>query len=77
MRAINKIILHCSATTEGRRTTVEDIRNWHKQRGFNDIGYHYVVYLDGSIHNGRDVELVGAHTKGHNTGSIGFVMLAE
>ena len=71
MRAINKIILHCSATPEGRHTTVEDIRNWHKQRGFNYIGYHYVVYLDGSIHNGRDVELVGAHTKGHNTGSIG------
>ena len=71
MRAINKIILHCSATPEGRHTTVEDIRNWHKQRGWSDIGYHYVVYLDGTIHEGRNIELVGAHTKGHNTGSIG------
>ena len=71
MRAINKIILHCSATPEGRHTTVEDIRLWHKQRGWSDIGYHYVIYLDGTIHNGRPIKQIGAHTKGHNTGSIG------
>ena len=71
MRAINKIILHCSATPGGRHTTVEDIRLWHKQRGFRDIGYHYVIYLDGTIHNGRPIKQIGAHTKGHNTGSIG------
>ena len=72
MRKINKIILHCTATPEGRYTTVEDIRRWHKQKGFNDIGYHYIVYLDGTIHDGRNVEIVGAHTKGYNTGSIGI-----
>ncbi len=71
MRKINKIILHCTATPEGRYTTVEDIRRWHKQRGFRGIGYHYVVYLDGSIHLGRPIEEIGAHTKGENTGSIG------
>ena len=71
MRKINKIILHCTATPEGRYTTVEDIRQWHKQRGFRDIGYHYVVYLDGSIHLGRPIEEIGSHTKGENTGSIG------
>jgi N-acetylmuramoyl-L-alanine amidase len=73
MRKINKIILHCTATPEGRHTTVEDIRRWHKAQGWSDIGYHYVVYLDGSVHEGRPVDIVGAHTKGHNTGSISVV----
>ena len=55
MRRIDKIILHCSATPEGRNVTVEDIRAWHIERGFRTIGYHYVIYLDGSVHAGRPV----------------------
>ena len=73
MRTINKIILHCTATPQGRHTTVEDIRLWHKSQGWSDIGYHYVVYLDGSIHTGRPIEVSGAHTKGLNKNSIGVV----
>ena len=71
MRKITKIILHCSATPEGRDYTVADIDRWHKQRGWQGIGYHYVVYRDGSVHPGRPVEQVGAHTSGHNANSIG------
>ena len=70
-RVIREIIVHCSATPEGKDYTIDDIRKWHKQRGFSDIGYHYVVYRDGSVHVGRDVDLIGAHCTGHNTGSIG------
>jgi N-acetylmuramoyl-L-alanine amidase len=70
-RTIKEIIVHCSATREGRDYTVADITKWHKQRGFNDIGYHYVIYRDGSLHNGRDVNLVGAHCTNHNAHSIG------
>jgi N-acetylmuramoyl-L-alanine amidase len=71
MRKINKIIIHCSATPEGRHTTVEDIRRWHKERGFADIGYHYVIYIDGSVHKGRLIEQQGAHCLGQNKNSIG------
>lgn len=71
-RKIKEIIVHCSATREGRDFTVDDIRKWHKQRGYSDIGYHYVIYRDGTIHNGRDVNLVGAHCTNHNTYSIGI-----
>ena len=71
MREIKKIIVHCTATPEGRDHTVADIKKWHLQRGFQDIGYHYVVYRDGSIHKGRDVSRIGAHTSGHNASSIG------
>ena len=71
MRDIDKIIVHCSATPEGRHTTVEEIRQWHLQRGWKDIGYHYVIYLDGTIHRGRPESVVGAHCSGYNKNSIG------
>ena len=70
-RDIREIIVHCSATPEGRNFTVSDIKKWHLARGFSDIGYHYVIYLDGSINKGRDESKVGAHCEGHNTNSIG------
>lgn len=70
-RTIDKIIIHCTATPEGRDYTVADITYWHKQRGFSDIGYHYVIYRDGTIHEGRNVNIAGAHCTGYNTHSIG------
>ena len=72
MRKIDKVIIHCSATPEGRDYTVADIDRWHRERGFNEIGYHYVVYRDGSVHTGRDVVKIGAHCKGQNANSIGI-----
>ena len=72
MRKIDKVIVHCTATPEGRHTTVEDVRRWHKERGWSDIGYHYLIYLDGTVHEGRPVERSGAHCKGHNKTSIGI-----
>ena len=74
VRKITEIIVHCTATPEGNDTTVEAIRKAHmRERGFSDIGYHYVVYLDGSIHEGRSVHQAGAHCSGHNSNSIGVV----
>ena len=72
MREIDKIIVHCSATPEGRDVSAATIDDWHKQRGWSGIGYHYVVGLDGKIEYGRSVYSTGAHVKGHNTGSIGL-----
>lgn len=73
MRQINELIWHCTATPEGREVTVETIRQWHKQRGWADIGYHKVVHLDGSVSEGRPESQVGAHVAGRNTGTIGYV----
>lgn len=70
-RYVNEIIIHCSATPEGRDYTVEDIDKWHRAKGWAGIGYHYVIYRDGSIHKGRDEAKVGAHCLGHNLTSIG------
>ena len=71
MRKITKIIIHCSATPEGCDYTVADIDRWHKSRGWQCIGYHYVIYRDGSVHTGRPVAQIGAHCTGHNANSIG------
>ncbi|MCR4800248.1 MAG: N-acetylmuramoyl-L-alanine amidase [Bacteroidales bacterium] len=71
-RKIDKIIIHCSATKPNQACTVELIDKWHKARGFDQIGYHYVIYQDGSLHEGRPVSKVGAHCVGQNTNSIGI-----
>lgn len=71
MRHIDKIIIHCSATEAGEDISASDIREWHLQRGWKDIGYHYVIRMDGRIENGRPEELSGSHCKGHNRYSIG------
>lgn len=49
----------------------KDIDRWHRERGFNEIGYHYVIDLDGTIEQGRAIEKIGAHCKGYNANSIG------
>lgn len=77
MRKITKIIIHCAATPEGKDYTVEQIRQWHttpkpKGNGWKDIGYHFVIYRDGSVHPGRPIEQIGAHTSGYNANSIGI-----
>tara|TARA_X000001382_G_scaffold47933_1_gene32436 strand:- start:238 stop:645 length:408 start_codon:yes stop_codon:yes gene_type:complete len=71
MREIEKIIVHCSATPEGRDVSTEEIRQWHLDRGWSDIGYHFVIELDGTVGDGRPVEIAGAHAQGHNSDSIG------
>ena len=72
MREIKRIIIHCSATPEGRDVSAETIREWHLKRGWSDIGYHYVVDIEGCIHGGRPIDRAGAHVKGHNKDSIGI-----
>jgi|TARA_B110000908_G_C9953601_1_gene313634 N-acetylmuramoyl-L-alanine amidase len=71
-RKVNKIILHCTATPEGRDISAATIKKWHTDKGWSDIGYHYVVKLDGTVEEGRPVKRQGAHVRGHNKNSIGI-----
>ena len=81
MRDINEIIVHCTATRpdwwQGRTTEekVAEIKLWHtRDRKWKNIGYHYLIDRDGTVAKGRPVEQVGAHCKGHNTGTIGVAL---
>ena len=76
MREIKKIILHCTATEEGKDYSVQTIRSWHmdEPRMWSDIGYHYLIRNDedGTIELGRPIERPGAHVRGHNSDSVGI-----
>ena len=71
-RAMNTIVIHCSATKEDKDYSIEDIKKWHLQKGFKDVGYHFVIKLDGTIEIGRPLDKIGAHVANHNTNTIGI-----
>ena len=72
MRKVNKIIIHCTATVEGNNVSAGTIRQWHLRRGWSDVGYHYIIGIDGEIQSGRSVQMQGAHTRSFNEDSIGI-----
>lgn len=72
-RIITDIIIHCTASQPCADLSADDIRRMHKAQGWSDIGYHYVVRLDGTVEEGRDVDIIGAHVSGFNKHSIGVV----
>jgi N-acetyl-anhydromuramyl-L-alanine amidase AmpD len=75
-REINLIIIHCTATPPEFDIDVETVRRWHIfERGFNDIGYHYLIKRDGTLESGRPVDMVGAHASGYNQNSIGVALV--
>lgn len=76
MRKIDQLIVHCAATKPSMDIGVEDIRHWHvDERGWDDVGYHYVIRRDGTIEPGRDVAVAGAHAYGHNAHSLGVCLV--
>lgn len=89
MRAIDLIVIHCSASPNGRWVTASDIDVWHHQRGFcrapswrnvlnpqlSSIGYHFVIYTSGAIAAGRALDEIGAHVYGYNRASLGICLI--
>lgn len=75
MRAIREIIIHCSATHPGMDIGAKEIREWHTAKGWQDIGYHFVIRRNGAVETGRGIEQVGAHVEGHNQYSIGICLV--
>lgn len=79
MRPITEIIVHCTATRPdwwANKTTsqkVTEVKLWHiRDRGWRDIGYHFLIDRNGTVAQGRPLDQVGAHTQGKNTGTIGI-----
>lgn len=92
-REVTTIAIHCADTPNGRPQTVADIDSWHQhngwhradywrvKKGFNpsllSIGYHFVIYVDGTVHTGRHVDEIGAHVGGHNSNSLGICLVGK
>ena len=76
---IDAIVVHCSAMIEGKDYRASDIDRWHRQKGWQMIGYNYVIDLDGTIETGRPISMYGAHCntaglsgRAYNNHSIGI-----
>jgi N-acetylmuramoyl-L-alanine amidase len=72
MRPIHTLVIHCTATPEGKEFTRKQINDMHVARGFSGIGYHKIIHLDGKIEQGRPQNAIGAHVAGHNIGTLGY-----
>lgn len=71
-RTIKYIVIHCSDTDPLKPYPFETCRRDHIQHNkWSDIGYHYYITTDGTLHPGRDLETIGAHVVGFNKCSIG------
>lgn len=74
---ISKIVVHQSDSPHGRGDNAETIHRWHMERGFDGIGYHYVITEAGRLEHGRPHYWQGAHTKRHNADSIGICVIGR
>lgn len=88
-RQITGIIIHCAATPNGQWHSVDEIDQWHQQRGFKRsdefrkkynpellaIGYHFIIYPNGAVATGRHLDEVGAHAKGFNSKTLGVCLI--
>ena len=72
---INLIVVHCSASPQGRGDNAATIHKWHLDRGWSGIGYHHVILEDGTLEPGRPPYWTGAHCRGHNTDSVGICLI--
>lgn len=69
------IVIHCADTFADMDIGAKEINEWHKQRRWSEIGYHYVIRRNGDVEKGRSENKPGAHVAGYNTGSIGVCLV--
>lgn len=72
---VELIVVHCSATKPSMDVGAAEIRRWHRERGWLDIGYHFVIKRDGSIEEGRKLDVAGAHARNWNHCSLGICLV--
>lgn len=68
------IVIHCSATPARMDVDIATVAEWHKERGFTTVGYHYFIKRDGTLQEGRGLYDIGAHVVGFNHCSVGVCM---
>jgi len=73
-RPVDRVFLHCTASSYDHHDDIEVVRAWHLGRGWSDVGYHFMIHKDGSISAGRELEKTPAAQKGHNKGTIAIAM---
>lgn len=86
MRNVREIFVHCSDSPYGSAHVID---GWHRARGWDGIGYHYVIgngrpgpsaydaEFDGFVECGRDPSRIGAHVRGRNAESLGVCVVGR
>lgn len=69
------LVVHCAATKPSMDIGLREIRQWHRQKGWLDVGYHFIIRRDGAVEAGRDVNVIGAHVQGYNSESVGVCLV--
>lgn len=72
MNKIDAIVVHCSATRAGQDIGKSEINRMHVERGFNCIGYNYVVRIDGTVETGRSLQIDGAHCNSKGFSGVSY-----
>ena len=70
--SVDYLVVHCADTYARMDIGAKEIDQWHRQKGWLKIGYHYVIRRDGRVEKGRNDDEVGAHTLGFNRNSLGI-----
>ena len=72
------IVIHCADTPDDRDVEMAEIKRWHiEERGWDDIGYHFVIRRNGLVEVGRDIKMQGAHAKAVNGTSVGICLVGR
>lgn len=69
------IVVHCAATKATMDIGVREIRQWHVQQGWLDVGYHFVIRRNGTVEDGRPHDVIGSHVKDYNSRALGICMV--
>lgn len=69
-RPFDTVFIHCSASDYSEHDSAKVIDNWHRARGFSEIGYHFFIRRDGEIQAGRSLEKMPAAQKGYNLNTV-------
>ena len=72
MNKIDAIVVHCSATRAGQDIGKSEINRMHVERGFNCIGYNFVVRIDGTVETGRSLQIDGAHCNSKGFSGVSY-----
>lgn len=74
-RPVNLLVIHHSATR--RDASPAAIREGHLRRGWEDVGYHWLIDWNGAVTRGRPLKKPGAHAAGYNTHSVGICVIGD
>ena len=77
MNEIKYLVVHCSDSPDTLDIGAKNIHDWHRERGWDGIGYHAVIRRNGKLEMGRPQYWNGAHVRSYNRQSLGVCLVGR